>query len=116
MIPSSYVALLNQQAGCEKGPKFVEINYMNEPSLINTFDKVYFVFNPNQNNIGSKESSDSTSVQNLSIVSSTSSYKSEKLTRDNKTILPFNMPKVNVRIIDTNYPCSEFSLPENYTK
>lgn len=116
MIPSSYVTLLNQQAGCEKGPKFVEINYMNESSLINTFDKVYFVFNPDQNNLGSKKSSVSNSVQNLSIVSSTSSYKSAKVTRENKTILPSNMPKVNVTIIDTNYPCSEFNLPENYTK
>ena len=116
MISSSHVALLNQQAGCEKGPKFVEINYKNELTPINTFDKVYLVFNHNQDNVEAKNSPDSHSSDKLSTTSSTCSFKSsDKIMIDLKQVMPI-FPKTNVKIIDANYTSSEFSLPKNYIK
>ncbi len=108
MSSSAHLAMLNQQAGCEKGLKFVEINYMNESAIINTFDSVYLVFNYNQDNpvVQNKD-------EKLSVPSSTPSFKVDPLACEEKKISSL-LP--NVQIIDSTYPSREFSLPLNYIK
>jgi hypothetical protein len=108
MSSSAHVAMLNQQAGCEKGLKFVEINYMNESTIINTFDNVYLVFNYNQDNPASQNK-----AEKLSASSFTPSFKEDPLACEEKKISSL-LP--NVQMINSTYPSREFSLPLNYIK
>ena len=112
---SAQLTMLNQQAGCERAPKYVEINYMFKPVILNTFDKGYLIFNYNKEKLEIGSSSDQND-NNKATTSSVNSNTLEQINKNQQKVLS-TLPKVNLEVLKEFPMCySEFALPLNLIK
>jgi hypothetical protein len=116
---SAQLTMLNQQAGCERAPKYVEINYMFKPVILNTFDKGYLIFNYSKEKLEIPPSCDTKATSSANNGNSSTTMNSNTLEQINKNqqkILS-TLPKVNLEVLKEYPMCySDFSLPLNLIK
>jgi hypothetical protein len=117
---SAQLTMLNQQAGCERAPKYVEINYMFKPVILNTFDKGYLIFNYNKEKLEIGSSNDqndnNNNNNNKATTSSANSNTLEQINKNQQKVLS-TLPKVNLEVLKEFPMCySEFALPLNLIK
>ena len=105
-MDSAELEKINRQAGCEKGPKYVEINYMLDSVIYNTFDRTFVIFDYDKNKFEIQTPAPSPAENS-----------SNSTVKQNQTEALSILTKVNVKILD-EYPtcCSEYMLPLNYVK
>ena len=113
---SAQLTMLNQQAGCERAPKYVEINYMFKPVILNTFEKGYLIFNHNKDKLEIPHG-ESTANSSSSNGGPTAATKTLEQINKNQQQLMSLLPKVNIEIIKDYASCySEYCPPPNFIK
>ena len=112
---SAQLTMLNQQAGCEKGPKYVEINYMFKPVILNTFEKGYLIFNHHRDKLEVAPSSRSAENNNNN-TGSTTTNALDQINKNQQQVLAL-LPKVNIQVLKDYPTCySEYCSPLNFVK